>query len=327
MICDRTNGILVLIIIALLLCHLLLVNLQPSSIKTSNATLDVSSDASLCLVDCQPTLAVVMTVHVHTQLPSVLSRLLTWREYPPCRHHDNSPAKCNADLVIYAENQAGSVLACEAIHRHAELSTLLPVWGLSLQCLHADLQPSEDKWPRGPSIAFYKLQDMLASRYDYILHLEPDVTPIRAGWFQEAQRLTRLYQSLHGKEGVWMLGSIPLVADDTRRNRPIGDRVHLNGNGLYHLGSAGFRTYLKQVEASQRLDTKQLQTSPRGNAYDVDLLTFLLHPSNSELLQQVWHRFVASSYIQNRWRSQWSKSHLLRRYPQTYLVHGGTEQP
>ena len=81
------------------------------------------------------------------------------------------------------------------------------------------------------------------------------------GWYLEAQRLTQLYHALHGKQGVWMLGSIPLVADTSRRTRPLGDRLHLNGNALYHMGSASFCTYLKQVEASASLDTKHLQVT------------------------------------------------------------------
>lgn len=51
-----------------------------------------------------------------------------------------------------------------------------------------------------------------------------------------------------------------------------------------------------------------------------------LQPEHFEETQRVLHRFIVSPFIQNRWRSRWSREEILAEGSTTFLVHGGTEK-
>ena len=85
------------------------------------------------------------------------------------------------------------------------------------------------------------------------------------------------YESLQGREGAWMVGSI-IRSQEMPSVRPLGDRFHLNGNALYHMGSAAFRQFVSAVQFDES-DLKPYQV----------VLTSLLRSTAKERLG---HRFI-----------------------------------
>lgn len=48
------------------------------------------------------------------------------------------------------------------------------------------------------------------------------------------------------RKGLWMLGSVPLTSA-VKPNVKLANRIHINGNALYHVGSAAFVDFLQRV--------------------------------------------------------------------------------
>ncbi|EDQ92313.1 uncharacterized protein MONBRDRAFT_21876 [Monosiga brevicollis MX1] len=315
----------------LVLVSLLLLLLQASLANrpAADGGLD-ATDLEICRTDTHR-IALVITAHVGQQLAAIDAALERWRHFPPCLEsskfvdRDEGPHQqyaCGASLIFAVENAAAAQQLQTHVAKHASVQGVLRDAGLEVQIFHAALSPQEDSWPVGPTLAFYRIIPQLR-QWDYVLYLEPDARPIRAGWLQEAHRQVCLYESLLGTEGVWVLGSYPR-SQAVKGNRPLANRFHLNGNAIYHTGSASFQDFVQRVESNAAAD-QPFQSQAHGRAYDVDLATFMLQPVHWTYAMSHAHRLVASEWIQNRWREQWSRSEMQARFPQTFVVHGGSE--
>ena len=62
--------------------------------------------------------------------------------------------------------------------------------------------------------------------------------------------------------GFWMLGSPPKTRA-VPAAKPLAQRLHINGNAIYHVGSAQFMAFLQSVEGNTA-DGKPWQVRRRG---------------------------------------------------------------
>eukprot|EP00055_Hartaetosiga_balthica_P009360 m.37006 g.37006 ORF g.37006 m.37006 type:complete len:348 (-) comp6712_c0_seq2:1774-2817(-) len=198
---------------------------------------------------------------------------------------------------------------------------------------HTSLKKEEDSYPKGASLHALRALHLIHAKTNvaFTFVVEPDVISIQNYWVDRLRYVIETHNELIGdEEGLWMLGSYPRGLLPSKQ--AIAQLLHLNGNAIYNTGSHIFDSFLSLVQANiihvtspDKKILSALQTSPPGNAFEVDIATMFLHPMFNAFLIQHAHRYIASSFIQNKWRSKWSESNLLKDSPKTYLVHGGAQ--
>jgi hypothetical protein len=164
-----------------------------------------------------------------------------------------------------------------------------------MRFLEARLDPSQDKYPMGPSNMFFQLfhRSRFFTRYTTFFWMEADVWPCRRHW------LTTLYHDHAYQTEFWIRGSI-LRDTETRKDYSSWNiRYHLNGNAWYRIGDAAFRRWMvDRVEAVFRKDTNRYLDS-----YDIAIDLIRRDPNFVSWKDEVdtAHRFVYTETIQNRY--------------------------
>lgn len=168
----------------------------------------------------------------------------------------------------------------------------------------ANLSASEDAYPVGPSVMFYRLIEFLNknSVSKYIFLFEPDLSAVYPGWTQILMALTP-----PRTEKFWVKGAQPRVPFAMN---PLW-WFHANGNAIYGTGDPEFVTFLKGVEKAW----------PRL-AYDVALaVTLLPWEATPKSPISRANMIVFSDFI----TSYWGKISLVearQRFPCSALLHG-----
>uniref|UniRef100_A0A7S0FIT6 Uncharacterized protein n=1 Tax=Minutocellus polymorphus TaxID=265543 RepID=A0A7S0FIT6_9STRA len=165
----------------------------------------------------------------------------------------------------------------------------------------------------------------MESKYKSFLLAEPDVVPVQAGFLpalvEQSQRLGC------AEDGLWQIGSPPLVADVEAGM--LRERVdyHLNGNALYVLGCQGFEDYKCRVQTFYFPKDECAKAAGCGTheayegGYDHSLYRFRMHPDNYEYSRLILNRFAYSSFVQNRGEAIYDPGEVARDSQSTYFVH------
>ena len=165
---------------------------------------------------------------------------------------------------------------------------------LSMNLDEAQRQYDKNRFSPSPSTMFHTLfgSEMMVKSYSHFFLMEPDVRPVRGGW------VDRLVQEVTlDLVDFWQKGSMEY-------NHPHADH-HLNGNGLYRLGSSDYNCFLEAVLALRYPDS-------------FDQGQFIIMQQPDKIHQQ--HRSIKSTYIMNIQDAYYEGFEADQ--PNTFLVHG-----
>ena len=212
--------------------------------------------------------------------------------------------------------------------------TLLKIWknlprnvtscmDQDLYFLEAALDPNTVH-PTGPCQSFFQLLDDFAPPLaSHVFLLEPNVIPIQSFWLDQLQR--KVNENVNCSR-FWMTGSI------SRCRRFYGDLAlrkdsHINGNSLYCLQDPRFQHYREAVKKFYPpAGPAKIRGCATGlgyeNGFDHTMYQFLNEMRNFEIRQEWIHKFVYTTFIQNRCEDTYNATQLLLQDPDTFLVHG-----
>jgi hypothetical protein len=246
------------------------------------------------------------------QLAKLARNLLNWHTNPPCTDVEKEPQTTLTILVhnIQWENQQRKLN-----DMYTALPTSIRRCFKNFEVLSAALSDETDNHTAGSRAMFESVlsNDInLSPSPLYIFLMEADAVPIRPGWLIALQRACR-------GETFWVKGST--LRHDLDREiitQRYGQHFHyhLNGNAIYNIPQ--YRPFY--------FDKVLPYHAAKGItrfAFDVALGRYLLDPINSDVWRQVAHRFQYTQIIQNRWGESYSVTERARRYPETFLIHGG----
>lgn len=244
-------------------------------------------------------IAVVIPFPGH-QLDNVKKSLQRWKNvsYFPCL----TPAT-NTDLVFYFDTVMKDYMKQDL---QSEVLTFRSCFK-NVVFYDANLTPAENSYPRGPNNQWFKIylnpNNYIKKTYDHFFYMEPDVTVIRAGWVNELERLVNAWPV-----PFWIAGSIYLGTKTIRQP------YHLNGNAIYSFSDQFIERIVKQAF------TMCLQNPFMG--YD-EVISIIVHNEKTQLYREVLQYFVPIDFIQNKWHTKWEEEDIKKRFPNTYLIHGG----
>jgi hypothetical protein len=191
------------------------------------------------------------------------------------------------------------------------------------QIVHIGLSKQENTYFTGSQ---FMIEELLGGRLplnpvSHVFYMEADCRPIRGHWL--ANVAWHAQQSLW--DPFWLKSSVFRGTFGKKAKHvclPL--KLHLNGNGIYHVGNAVFRDFYATVFKPWC----RRQFGPNEGAYDTKLFKYLLHSSmNHTLLHEIWHLFKASEFMQNYWHSPYSIKEFKEQHPRTFFVHGGLPRP
>ena len=96
--------------------------------------------------------------------------------------------------------------------------------------------------------------------------------------------------------------------------------VNVNGNAIYNVGSAAFQNFYHNEV--RRYIVKQHGDSI--NAYDTDFYEYMMDLDNYNQTRNMMHLYQYTELILNMWKTEYSLSAIIGKFPNTVLVHGGT---
>lgn len=188
----------------------------------------------------------------------------------------------------------------------------------------ADVPAHLAQHPCGPCHMFYVMFDLFWGTFDYFMIMEPDVTPVRPGWLDriadelEIASRSTLY-------AFWMRGS---ASQCDGRYGQIASRLdfHMNGNALYSLRDRGFLDFIDRVKAFYPAGYSGCSSGCATGrvyegGYDHCFYQFLRDPANFEYARTVLRFFQHTPTIMNLCEENYNVDDVLRRFPDTYLVH------
>eukprot|EP00899_Mesostigma_viride_P002029 jgi/Mesvir1/11827/Mv00179-RA.1 len=294
-----------------------------------------------------PRLALVIPF-VASETERVLANLKHYNLYPPCqggvkandaggkdgqpggssRATDQGvsgdwPHRHRADLVLYFAGDAASLPA--PFSKPQEWSRFLEgIPGLAcfghVRVLLGNLTAAEQFHPgrghvenTGQVNLLFRVLGMNGAHgtsYDYVLLMESDVLPIRAGW------LGRVYQETlapAGAGGVWMKG-VMQNPPWTKVGAISEHHYHMNMNSILRIGDPCFVRLLRRVEAE----------FPKTRwPFDAAVHLFMRARQNYRFMQRFASRFVYGDFLINWLLNDPIPVEQLRRdYPFAVLVHG-----
>jgi hypothetical protein len=185
------------------------------------------------------------------------------------------------------------------------------------QVVCANLRESEDDYPEGINLMFYRLvlgevHGEELARYTHVFWMEPDVVPIKIHWLDALVR-----ESSDGQ--FWVKGSLYLgdMFDDASIGKDWQWIGHINGNALYRLHNREFAYFLRVV-----VDLEPPQNG--WKPFDVSIWK-VLHD-----FPYFWHvhQRVAKHFVYADFLDHWSFSltdkdvEYSHANPMTFLIHG-----
>jgi hypothetical protein len=156
--------------------------------------------------------------------------------------------------------------------------------------------------------------------YTHFFFMKPNTIPIRSFWLDAIVRqITEGYcEKSYCTTNWWMSGSIYRGSNSIDQYS-----LHITGNALYHLSSE----FIAYVQLFSR--TYLLKYDPLVG-FDRAIFLFLLYDTN--LTEQIWHKFRFSNFIQNcgpsncQGSTQHDKKEFLSNNPHTFLIHSSVLQ-
>ena len=243
-----------------------------------------------------------------------------WSRWPPCF----LPRMHSTDLYIYYHQDITKSdhlipLLRSAFLKHANVSSCFK----TIQFLNAGLSDANDVYPLAAARMFFKLfKSSKLIRYPAMYYMEPDNIPCKQGWLDQLFRESRVPGGfwVRGKfvESLRKSGSIIRDRDPVTGQYPYSQ--HINGNALYAIGDADFRSFVSHiVEPAFWGDPDEFL-----GGYDVAL--YMIR-QNRTLISWIYytetiHLFQYTSLIQNLYRTPGNSSLICDEFPKTYLVHG-----
>lgn len=254
-------------------------------------------------------LAVVMPL-IESQVPktAVLFRISSQPEFAACTQ------RTGIDLILHL-SQPWKISAKTHMRRLLRNSPRFTRCFRSIMWAHANLPPDSDVHTgtvfTGPNLHFRQIVSNATFRraYDAIFILEPDTTPIRAGWLGAMRELAKT------KEPFWIRGTAYRgFREDWLRNgfgsRSTSIWTAMNGNALYWLQDERFFEFLDRVWG-------KYPDAP----YDIAIFSYLQDLANFPYTKVALARIHYTDFIQNWGGTQYDVKSMQKASPRTYLVH------
>lgn len=263
-----------------------------------------------------------------SQLERVQERISSWADFPPCQPvQGNAEFNLQNEQFYYANPHVGYnitlTFAVSEKEDHKVREKILawyhetPAYVKScfsrVRVAFAGLSANANSYLKGSENMFFAL---LKNQFElddphYVLHIEPDVLPLRRFWLSAADAMTRVIG-----ESFWIKGTL---YRGQRRDviSALHYRLHLNGNAIIRVGDPEFtRFYCETLQA-------YIKTKKGACGYDSNLFLYLLDSANINTTERIAHKFQYSDLVQNMWRHDYDKIKVMRQSPNTYLIHGG----
>ena len=244
-----------------------------------------------------------------------------WQRLPPCTGQQGASEASRPGLMYLYNGRCGENGSdtCARVERiissTAVTSCFRPplVRGarLSGKSDTYDKQRRSAAWTAGPNNLWHRAASKARRLgYWYMLQLEPDVLPLRAGWLDRVQCITQM-------SDAWIIGSA-LRANCTReettqqcvRDLPEEFAEHINGNAIYAVGDNEFAQYSAQIR------TGRLSRLP----FDLALHIARQQYSQSRR-RQMAHQFEHNGFMINMGTDLPDVHALRARHAQSFLVH------
>lgn len=246
-----------------------------------------------------------------------------WQRLPPCTstsQHGAPEASRPGLMYLYngrcSENGSDTCARVERMIRSTAVtscfrSPMVRGARLSGKSDMYDKQRRSGAWTAGPNNLWHRAASKARRLgYWYMLQLEPDVLPLRAGWLDRVQCITQM-------SDAWIVGSA-LRANCTREETtrqcvsdlPEEFAEHINGNAIYAVGDEDFAQYSAQIR------TGRLSRLP----FDLALHTARQQYSQTRR-RQMAHRFEHNSFMINMGTNLPDVQALRTRHAQSFLVH------
>ena len=191
--------------------------------------------------------------------------------------------------------------------------------------LYGSIEPSVAMaHPDGECERFYVLFQLLKGMADTFFIMERSMTPIRPSWLSE---LVRLAEQTSIRKHVWVLGSVARC-DGEYDDLVSRDDQHTTGDALYRVGDPDFDEYLQRVRhfygaySARGVAVSGCGTGdPGDDGYPTSIFQYRHARHNDAYAREVQHHFRYTDYVQTRCEDAYDEADMLKRFPDTYLVH------
>lgn len=245
---------------------------------------------------------IIIPFHVK-QINAVIYNVKTWSNYTACNNF------FSVNLIFYVSGIKNTALDLELI------SPINKTCFSSIRIEYVDLPEKVENHLDGAKYMFEKILSRSfnygVAKISHVFLMEPDCKPIRKFWLNAINN-----QIIAPNNHFWMKGSIFRGHAGIKKN--LFDRIHINGNAIYNLENDEFRDFYFNIVRPFML--KHYRNNMGG--YDVHFFKLLLW-NNGSNFTEYYHKFQFSDFIQNHWHSKIVLNDLIRRYPNTFLIHGG----
>lgn len=262
----------------------------------------------------------------------VKRNLLAWNNYPPCNPLDTRELDMLGELTLIFHFNGDAAQDSLPMTNMSIEHALWDLWSKLVdlkQCFRggfsvvsAKLTPLEDAYPLGTCIMFFNIFSVLKDRgFDHMFQMEPDVTPIKAGW---GVRLLKLTSRNRDCQEWWQQGSTAMYTNPIDFELAISNTVdmHLNGNSIYCVESTEFELYRASV--IEFFPPYGCGDPSHGflDGYDHAMYRFRAKPENKHLMKYHYSKFHASDLILNFGQSKFKVEDVHSHSPGTFFVHG-----
>eukprot|EP00592_Proboscia_alata_P016483 CAMPEP_0194394130 /NCGR_PEP_ID=MMETSP0174-20130528/123685_1 /TAXON_ID=216777 /ORGANISM="Proboscia alata, Strain PI-D3" /LENGTH=726 /DNA_ID=CAMNT_0039189897 /DNA_START=137 /DNA_END=2314 /DNA_ORIENTATION=+ len=268
----------------------------------------------------------VVIPFVHFQIYKVTSVITQfWSKNPPCLPGSE---KVSAGLIFYTENSLSKGYKNYILEIYQRLGkdkigcffTDIPQF---LSLTDEDLQMSHLE---GAAFDFYMLFELLESKYETFMLVEPDNVPIQKNFLPAIVAESRSMRC--DSDGLWQIGSLPLAKDVKYGLLKSRLDYHINGNSFYILGCPDFEEYKCRVQTYYQPKKKDCAlmagcTTHNGfeEGYDHALYRYRVQTDNYEYSRLVMHHFHYSTFMHNLGEAVYDPVEVVENFSSTYFVH------
>ncbi|CAF0740818.1 unnamed protein product [Brachionus calyciflorus] len=258
---------------------------------------------------------VIIPFHIK-QLKSLTENIKKWSVYRPCFEDDYFNRKM-PKLIFYVGYTNDETIK----NLYYKLGDLLPYFRCfsnrySIDIVKFKFSKKRDKHIVGARLMF---EHVLAKKHylfkhaSYVFYMEPDCRPIRSGWIDALQKEI-------GFNGFWIKGAMFRGKFEMKINKYLPNKYHINGNAIYNIGDRKFEDfYFKKLRPYIQRHNDSI------TAYDTDFFEYLFDLKNYDTVRMIVQNFAFTETIQNLWLTNYSVKEIRKKYPKTFLVHGGQQ--
>ena len=264
-------------------------------------------------------LALVIPLPAAKQYNDLLRSLSLWNEAKGIPCDGANPTSKRVDLIFWiAEPRTNQAAWANVLQLRkwlsSSLSAVLEACFRSVYFRSAKIEPDYDihhyRDFTGPNLMFYRLfEDRVVLAHDYMFIMEPDVTPIRAGW------LNAMYEELLCTSDFWVRGStyrgyrVDWLYAWEKRFPKFSTWDSPNGNAFYKIHDEDFAALRWKCTETLRM------------AYDFCLHSHFRRAELYPEMKDHYPKWQLTNFIQNWGSTPFDEEMLVSHHPDTFLVH------